>query len=46
MTGAHFLRDDVISTLFSTGLSLLLAVPPGYVVAWFTGLLNFRRGRL
>src|SRR6185503_3153029 len=43
MTGAHFLRDDFVSTLLAAGLFLLFAVPPGYILGWLTGLLDFRR---
>ncbi|MCU1335578.1 MAG: hypothetical protein JWO19_1159 [Bryobacterales bacterium] len=46
MTGAHFLRDDFISTLLASALFALFAVPPGYVLGWLTGLLNFRRQTL
>ncbi len=46
MPGAHFLRDDVISTLVAVVLFSLFAVPPGYVLGWLTGLLNFRRQSL
>ena len=43
MTGAHFLRDDFVSTLLAAGLFLLFAVPQGYTLAWLTGLLDFRK---
>jgi hypothetical protein len=46
MTGAHFLRDDLISTLLATTLFSLLAVPPGYMLGCLTGLLDFRRQTL
>jgi len=46
VTGAHFLRDDLTSTLVAAGLFSLFAVPPGYVLGWLTGLLHFRRQTL
>ena len=47
MGAAHFLRDDILSTVLATGLvSALFAIPPGYVLGWLTGLLDFRRQTL
>lgn len=46
MSGAQFLRDDLISTVLATGLFTLFAVPPGYVLGWLTGFLNFRKQML
>jgi len=46
MTAAHFLRDDFVSTLLAAGLFLLFAVPPGYILGWLTGLLDFRKQTL
>jgi len=46
MPGANLLREDFISTVLASLLFSLFAVPPGYVLGWFSGLLDFRKQTL